>query len=366
MQNYRVIRYVVGIVRQGLMGGMTVLGKHHQQQRKEGDVERRYKPETLRKVVELASRLQAEHRETLTPQEIEAIGVEVGLDPVFVRQAITQFTQRKAAVQIRKPVIAPEMRKPLAAAWWAAGWTLPFILAAADLSLIGGGAGFFIGWAIYIGGGVFLSSQAKGSGKSSEAKTAKLSRSELLEMLFALQRALEGQKQRRAFLSVDVVGSSEMKRGAPELAVEYSFSQFRRWMEDIVQAHGGQVHSTAGDGMMCMFPDDVSAVRAALQLQKGLPQFNAAHNRLPVPFRIRCGISAGEVAIEEGMPIGHLISPVIDRAAELQKRAEPGDIVVGGEVSATALMELGSAAPLSDLMGGQPAFSWQAGQRHGL
>jgi class 3 adenylate cyclase len=187
-----------------------------------------------------------------------------------------------------------------------------------------------------------------------------VSRPALLNLLFSLQRQLEGQKERRAFLSVDVVGSSEMKRSAPELAVEHSFGQYRGWIEDVVCAHGGEMQSAAGDGVMAIFPADAGAVRAARQLQEELPRFNQEQNRLPLPFRIRCGVSAGEVAIEEGTPLGHLQSPVIDRAAVLQKRAEPGEIVVSAEVAGAALVELGALAPVPEPAAGEPAFSWRA------
>jgi class 3 adenylate cyclase len=201
----------------------------------------------------------------------------------------------------------------------------------------------------------------------SPASSAKqpVSRPALLNLLFVLQRQLEGQKQHRAFLSVDVVGSSEMKRSANDLAVEHSFGQYRAWVEEVVRARDGEMQSAAGDGVMAIFPTDASAVRAARQLQEELAGFNQTHNRLPLPFRIRCGVSAGEVAMEEGTPLGHLQSPVIDRAAALQKRAEPGDIVVSAEAAGAALVELGNLAPLPGPMAGEPAFSWRAGQQSG-
>jgi class 3 adenylate cyclase len=135
----------------------------------------------------------------------------------------------------------------------------------------------------------------------------------------------------------------------------------RSWVEGTVRANGGEMQSAAGDGVMCVFPAEAGAVRAARQLQEGIPPFNGEQNRLPVPFRIRFGVSAGEVAIDAGVPLGHLHSPVIDRAAALQKRAQPGDILVGSEVTAAALLELGSVAPFPEPVAGEPAFSWRAG-----
>jgi class 3 adenylate cyclase len=188
---------------------------------------------------------------------------------------------------------------------------------------------------------------------------AELSREELLNMLFELHRRLEAQKERRAFLSIDVVDGSQMKRSGSSIAVERSFGQFRQWVEQAVHAHGGEVQYAAGDGVMCLFPSDATALRAARQLQEKLPRFNAEHNRLPLSFQIRCGVSAGEVAIEEGVPLGHLQSAIIDRAAALQKRAEPGGILLSGEVAAAALIELGPLEPLGAPVAGEPAFEWK-------
>jgi class 3 adenylate cyclase len=189
---------------------------------------------------------------------------------------------------------------------------------------------------------------------------AELSREELLGLLFELHRRLEAQKQHRAFLSVDVVDSSGMKRAGVPITVEYSFGQFQRWVSEVVQRCGGETQSAAGDGIMCLFPSDAEALRAARQLQAEIARLNAEHNRLPLPFRIRCGVSAGEVAGDAAEPIGHLQSVIIDRAAALQKRAEPGGILVSGEVAATALIELGPLAPLGEPIGGELAFEWKA------
>lgn len=201
---------------------------------------------------------------------------------------------------------------------------------------------------------------------SEETASVPVSRPALLNLLFSLQTQLEGQKQHRAFLSVDVVGSSEMKRGAPELAVEYSFSQFRDWTEELIRGCGGEIHSAAGDGLMAVFSTDAGPVRAARLLQEGLGRFNAERNRLPSPFRLRCGATAGEVAIADGVPLGHVHSAVIDRAANLQKQAEPGDIVVSGELAAAGIRELGTLSALPEPVAGETVFSWRAASPRAL
>lgn len=363
--------------------------------------ERRYSRETLQKVVELAARLQEEGQEELSVGEIEAIAAEVGLEPVFVRQALAQITAEQPVVQKQTPqrafwlmvntlafplvwgtlaflfrsipslsafftLVAPF---PLAmllgffsghkkVSFWAAAlllWVLiPARVEVLPLALFGWPlAGCLAKW------GASLRQEYFPIPVPGSFQEQEISRPDLLKLLFALQSRLAAQKQHQAFLSVDVVNSSEMKRSACELAVEHSFHQFRSWLERIIQKHGGEVHSAAGDGVMSMFPKDEAALRAAQELQQELPQFNGTQNRLPLPFRLRCGVSAGEVAIPPGLPLGHLQSPVIDRAAALQKQAQPGTILIGEEVAA-ALPEAGSLSHLAEPVDGETAFSYPA------
>jgi class 3 adenylate cyclase len=329
--------------------------------------EARYDLETAGKIAALATRLQSKRQETLTASEIEAVGAEVGLQPGFIQQALRYLNERKAAAApggVR--TLAPRTRGAFAVAWWAAAWAIPVTLLFIGLFTVGVPSMFilfFPGVAAYLGVGLMLSHLAGDGGQKAYGN---LPRAQLLERLFALQAELEGQKQHRAFLSVDVVSSSEMKRQGTDLAVEYSFGQFRQWVEEVVRAEAGAMQSAAGDGVMCLFPTNAGAVRAARRLQEGVEVFNGTRNRLLTPFRIRCGASAGTIAIEEGMPLGHLQSPVIDRAAALQKQAAPGDILVGEELADVALAELGSLSRLSEPVAGSPAFSWRSGGQHGV
>jgi hypothetical protein len=96
-------------------------------------------------------------------------------------------------------------------------------------------------------------------------------------------------------------------------------------------------------------------------LQEGVGRFNATANHLGVPFRLRCGAASGDVAIDEGATLGDLQSPVIDRAALLQKSAAPGQVRLSGEMTAAALIVLGQVQPASEPVAGEAAFAWQAG-----
>jgi class 3 adenylate cyclase len=366
--------------------------------------ERRYDPAVLKKVVNLATRLQNRHEETLTESQIEAIGREIGLDPAFVRQALAQLEKKDAskldAVRRSKlwslvaafglPVVwggialmtghsdAARVFTTLIASIPLAG-LLGFLagdqklgsLAAIELVLALGPATWPFTF-IYVPVGIpfamrlaKLGVSVKQEYYSTPGEQAQVSREDLLRQLFALQAKLESQKQRKVFLSVDVVGSSQMVIDGPELDVEYSFGQFRKWLGEVIEAHGGKIESAAGDGVMAQFDDDRAAVNAAKQIQTDLPLFNSTRNRLSTPFRVRCGISAGEIPVGQELGLRDVQSPPVYRAAVLQKRAEPGDIVVDAEIAPTALLVLGHIAPVDDAVGEEDAYSWKVGLREG-
>jgi hypothetical protein len=59
--------------------------------------EPRFDTEAVQQVLALATRLQNEHRETLSAREVEEIGAEMGLDPAFVRTAMGTVSGDKLA-----------------------------------------------------------------------------------------------------------------------------------------------------------------------------------------------------------------------------------------------------------------------------
>jgi class 3 adenylate cyclase len=160
-----------------------------------------------------------------------------------------------------------------------------------------------------------------------------VSRQELLAQLFTLQEELEAATVHRAFLSIDVVGSSEMKKNNTNLAIEYSFGEYQLWVKQIVESQNGKFQSAAGDGVMCVFTNDQDAIRAGNLLLEDLPRFNATQNKCNTPFKIRCGVNAGEVVMDESGSIGSLQSSVLDYAAALQKQAAPNSLALSESLS---------------------------------
>jgi len=153
-------------------------------------------------------------------------------------------------------------------------------------------------------------------------------REKVLATITDLFGMLEHDAADYSFVSVDVAGSAELKRGQNPVLVELSFRAYHQWVAAIVEQHGGEVYSTAGDGAMCRFHNPDDAVNAARELQKQLPTFNQHQNRIKKPFVIRCGVHSGEVVTQEGMPVAQVFSLAIDVAAHLQQVAPAGTVAI--------------------------------------
>ena len=154
-------------------------------------------------------------------------------------------------------------------------------------------------------------------------------RQELLQQLVQLQERLKQGEQRVTFLSVDIVGSTRMKEVADVLSVEYTFSEYHRFVERITNRNGGRVHSTAGDGVTCAFENAAAAYSAAKTIQSGLVELNQFRNKVGQPIVLRCGVHTGTVNMPDGTDIKSVnFSHVIDVAANLQKMCPPGGVAV--------------------------------------
>ncbi len=99
-----------------------------------------------------------------------------------------------------------------------------------------------------------------------------------------------------------------------------------------IKRHRGHVVKTQGDGFMVVFRDPAEAVRAAVDIQRGLDE--AVHRRLRrTPIRVRIGVHVGTVVSKDGDYFGRNVA----MAARVAGTAKGGEIVVSDDVRA-ALM----------------------------
>jgi|SRR5579883_761070 len=135
--------------------------------------------------------------------------------------------------------------------------------------------------------------------------------------------ALEREQRRlAAILAADVVGYSRLM-GRDELGTLEGLKAHRRALIDpAIDAHGGRIVKTTGDGLLVEFPSAVDAVRCAVLWQRGMAERNG---ETPAEERIefRIGINVGDVIVEAD---GDLYGDGVNIAARLEGIAEPGGI----------------------------------------
>ncbi|MGH6809791.1 MAG: adenylate/guanylate cyclase domain-containing protein, partial [Ensifer adhaerens] len=136
----------------------------------------------------------------------------------------------------------------------------------------------------------------------------------------------ETRRKLTTIFSADVQDYSRLMRADEEgtLAI---LKRYRDAMTRLIEAHGGRVINTWGDGLISDFPSVVEALRAAIDVQNELAGHNAkCPDDAQMLFRI--GINLGDV-ITDGDDI---YGDGVNVAARLQAIAEPGGICVSGRV----------------------------------
>ncbi len=143
-----------------------------------------------------------------------------------------------------------------------------------------------------------------------------------------------------AFLLTDIAGSTALweRRGA---AMATAIARHDAILQQAVQAAGGQVFKTTGDGVFAAFPACGAAIRAALAAQRDIaeevfPDIGALRVRMVVHF--------GPASARGGDYFG----PGLNRAARLLAAARGGQVLISAAASlaalppGAALLDLGS------------------------
>lgn len=159
-------------------------------------------------------------------------------------------------------------------------------------------------------------------------RDAQSERQALVQQLVEIQDRLRSDEKHAAFLSLDIVGSTRMKAENDAIAIEYTFSEYHRYIEVIALKHGGRVHSTAGDGVICVFEESANAFSAGRAIMAGLFEFNAFRNKTKAALQLRAGLHSGRVGAAGQDASSVNFAHVIDVCAHLQKLSEPGTMAV--------------------------------------
>jgi adenylate cyclase len=139
------------------------------------------------------------------------------------------------------------------------------------------------------------------------------------------------QRRLAAILAADVAGYSRLM-GADEEGTLARLKAHRRDLVDPkIAEHHGRIVKTTGDGLLGEFASVVDALRCALEVQRGMAQYNSS---VPPEQRIefRIGLNVGDIVIEAG----DIYGDGVNVAARLEALAEPGGICVSSRVQEDA------------------------------
>lgn len=183
-------------------------------------------------------------------------------------------------------------------------------------------------------------------------------REELLKHYREIEKALKTAKRKECtFLSLDVAGSTHMKSGASDADIAATFQAYEEMVRKILLDHGAWKQAWTPDGVMVCFLDPNLALTAAKSLLLSLKAFNEAENRLPVPFRVRCGLNVGEVAIFEDSKLEKIADHIIDVAGHMQKYATPDTLLLPEEVW-DRFQDKTGFRPAEQVVDGHKTYEW--------
>jgi predicted ATPase/class 3 adenylate cyclase len=138
------------------------------------------------------------------------------------------------------------------------------------------------------------------------------------------------------FLFTDVEGSTQLWEAAPD-AMRAALAWHDSILRDAIEAHGGYVFATGGDGFAAAFARAGDALAAAEKARMAL-----ASEEWPegAPIRVRMALHTGEAAERDGNYFGG----AVNRAARLMAVGHGGQLLISG-----ATAELLTSAELVDL-----------------
>lgn len=137
----------------------------------------------------------------------------------------------------------------------------------------------------------------------------------------------KSQRRLAAIMAADVVGYSGLM-SADEEGTLLSLRRLRREIvAPTIQAHGGRLVKTTGDGFLIEFPSPVEAVRCAVEMQEALVAVSAEDPASTLWLRI--GINLCDIIIDDD---GDIYGDGVNVASRLEQMAAPGGICLSGKV----------------------------------
>jgi class 3 adenylate cyclase len=198
----------------------------------------------------------------------------------------------------------------------------------------------------------------KAPAANATAVDSEKARAELFKEYGRIEQALKRAKARRCtFLSVDVVGSTGMKDGESEIAINATFRSYEELLKRAFRATKAWKETWTPDGVMIAFLNRDDAVAAAQQILERLLTFNQHENALKTPIAVRCGINEGDVVIFDDSDLEKIVDHTIDVAGHMQKYAKPGTLRLSKELYDVLASPVGFL-PTGEEVDGYATYEW--------
>lgn len=146
----------------------------------------------------------------------------------------------------------------------------------------------------------------------------------------------EGESYEFGFLSVDIVGNSDIQRKYSKEDIEYVYGNFFRFLKGNITKYRGKIWNWAGDGGLVAFymgNKSRDSVRCALNIYLGMVLFNLTpkQNRFNEPIRLRIAAHMGQAPFRNDK--GKILSEAINYVAHLEKKGtDTNGISISGPV----------------------------------
>jgi len=148
-----------------------------------------------------------------------------------------------------------------------------------------------------------------------------------LEKRDQLDRAVREKFQRvLSVMFTDLKGSTAIAEASGDLAVRAMLKQYHDLCAASIQAYGGTLVKTIGDGSLSHFEDALAACRAAAAIQRGMEAINLSKDFKSL-LLARIGMHTGECLLEKNDVFGD----VVNTASRFESSANSGEILISEE-----------------------------------
>jgi len=185
------------------------------------------------------------------------------------------------------------------------------------------------------------------------------SRAELLKLFAETKKKLDAMGRDLAFLSIDVIGSTDMKVGEDKALVEHDFMAYKEFVVARLTQHRQIKAAWTPDGVMICFASADDAVGAARDIIAGLDVFNKTQKTIAKDFRVRCGVNAGLVSFDPATPMEEMSDRVIDVAGHMQKYAAANTIFLSKQCLNSLQADKDGFLPADTKVDGFEVYKWQ-------